>query len=134
VAALLLVGPLTARAQQQPEPSRLACTPASEYLVDRFRDRVLAPDSTTRAEWPAELELPEPTEVVAETEPERCDRVIRAVFAREGHFGAYRDARVEVVRLGRAGYLVRDPANRAGEWEIVVFLTPELEVVGAWAQ
>lgn len=128
-----LVFPTGARAQQPAEPARFACAPASEYLVNRYRERVLAPDSTLWATWPAELALPSPNEIVAESDPKRCDRVIRAVFAREGHFGPYRDATVEVVRLGR-GYLVRDPTDRAGEWEVVAFLTPDLEVVALWLQ
>lgn len=109
---------------------KLECAPpaAATSLVERFRDDALTPDSATMAYWPEGLPVPDPASIVAETDPAVCDRVLRAYFTSEGHVGPYRDAEVIVVRLGRA-FAVEDPTDTAGEWQILAFLTADLEVL-----
>lgn len=115
--------------------SQLACAPPAEAsgLAERFRDDALTPESESWSQWPEEIPVPEPAAIAVETDPVVCDRVLRAYFASEGHFGPYGDVRVIVVRLGRS-FVVEDPTNTAGEWQVVDFLTPDLEVVAAWMQ
>jgi hypothetical protein len=120
---------------QVARPSLLACAPPAEGegLAERFRGDALTPDSASWGGWPEEIPVPEPAAIAVETDPGVCDRVLRAYFASEGHVGPYREARISVVRLGRS-FVVTDPTNMAGEWQIVAFLTPQLEVVARWLQ
>ena len=113
----------------------LACAPpeSAAILVARFRDDALTRDSVTLEHWPEGISLPEPADIVAETDPAVCDRVLRAYFASVGHVGPYRDAKVIVVRLGHS-FAVQDPTNRAGEWQVLIFLTPDLDVAEGWLQ
>jgi hypothetical protein len=130
---LLLVA--TRASAQSSRVPPLACAPpaAATDLVERFRDEALSPDSASLRRWPEGIPLPEPAAIMVEADPMVCDRVLRAYFASAGHTGPYRDARVIVVRLGRS-FAVEDPTNRAGEWQVVDFLTSELEVVAGWLQ
>jgi hypothetical protein len=132
-AGLLLIA--TSAVAQTTSPSPLACAPPAEAsgLADRFRDDALTPESESWSQWPEEIPVPEPAAIAVETDPAVCDRVLRAYFASVGHFGPYGDVRVMVVRLGRS-FVVEDPTNTAGEWQVVDFLTADLEVVAAWLQ
>ncbi len=125
----------TDSAAQAKAPLPLTCAPpiVATDLAERFRARALTPDSASRAAWPEGIPVPEPATIVVEADPDVCDRVLRTYFASEGHLGPYRAAQVSVVRLGQS-FVVKDPSNRAGEWQVVVFLTLELEVADRWLQ
>jgi hypothetical protein len=133
-AVWLMLIPTSASAQTDAPPT-LACAPpaAAQSLAERFRADALTPDTASWGGWPEGIPVPEPAAIVVETDPAVCDRVLRAYFVSDGHVGPYRDARVSVVRLGRS-FVVEDRTNRAGEWQVVVFLTPDLEVVARWLQ
>jgi hypothetical protein len=132
-AGLLFIA--TSATAQTTARSPLACAPLAEAsgLAERFRDDALTPESESWSQWPEEIPVPEPAAIAVETDPVVCDRVLRAYFASVGHFGPYGDVRVIVVRLGRS-FVVEDPTNTAGEWQVVDFLTSDLEVVAAWLQ
>ena len=132
VGLLLIATPSRAQATA-PTPLTCAAPAVAAGLAERFRALALTPDTASRVAWPEGIPVPEPATIIVEADPGVCDRLLRMYFASEGHFGPYREAQVSVVRLGQS-FVVKDPSHRAGEWQIVVFLTPEFEVVARWMQ